>query len=229
MSASKKSNRNALTHGLYARDVLLPWDSKDHFEKLLEDLKAEFDPHGRAEEETVLDLALTFWKKRNLWRMHQTAVFKDPFTSEIVETNARSWSKIRRELRAAAMAEGRVQAEADGMLSVMLHHVRRLHRKLAKCSGPEEATALEKEIAEGLRLVNERALPLVQKLRQGPNAEKAFDRAYAPESVEQNFRLDAMLDARIGKLLARLVGLKEYKRTPAARSYTLEQSHSGSV
>jgi hypothetical protein len=46
-------NRNALLHGLYAKDVLLPWDSKEDFLKLHEDLKAVF-----ALAETY-DLALT--------------------------------------------------------------------------------------------------------------------------------------------------------------------------
>ena len=52
-------------------------------------------------------------------------------------------------------------------------------------------------------------------LMQGPNAEQAFDKAYAPESMEKLVRLEAALDARIAKVLARLVGLKEFKRTPA--------------
>jgi hypothetical protein len=38
---------------------------------------------------------------------------------------------------------------------------------------------------------------------------------YAPESVEKILRIEAAIDARISKVLARLVGLKEFKRTPA--------------
>jgi hypothetical protein len=44
---------------------------------------------------------------------------------------------------------------------------------------------------------------------------------YAPESMEKLVRLDAALDARIAKVLARLVGLKEFKRTPAAAATNL--------
>jgi hypothetical protein len=58
-------------------------------------------------------------------------------------------------------------------------------------------------------------MPLVKAMDQRPDAEQALDRAYAPESLEKIMRLDAALDARIGKVLARLVGLKEFKRTPA--------------
>jgi hypothetical protein len=40
-------NKNALVHGLYAKDVLLPWDSREEFERLHADLKAEFFPSGQ--------------------------------------------------------------------------------------------------------------------------------------------------------------------------------------
>jgi hypothetical protein len=50
---------------------------------------------------------------------------------------------------------------------------------------------------------------------QVPDAEQAFDAAYATESMEKMVRLEAALDTRIAKVLARLVGLKEFKRTPA--------------
>ena len=51
MISKKSRSRNALVHGLYTKDVLLPWDSKEDFKRLHEDLKAELCPHGRAEEE----------------------------------------------------------------------------------------------------------------------------------------------------------------------------------
>jgi hypothetical protein len=38
--------------------------------------------------------------------------------------------------------------------------------------------------------------------------------------MEKLVRLDAALDARIAKVLARLVGSKEFKRTPAAAAAT---------
>jgi hypothetical protein len=69
--------RNALVHGLYAKDVLLPWDSKDDFEKLHEDLKAEFSPRGRAEEEAVLDLAPT----ANRGQVSASACVRQPKTT----------------------------------------------------------------------------------------------------------------------------------------------------
>jgi hypothetical protein len=48
-----------------------------------------------------------------------------------------------------------------------------------------------------------------------PNAERAFDNFYSPEHMERIVHLEAAVDARISKVLARLVALKEFKRTPA--------------
>src|SRR5436309_1556732 len=96
------SRTNALLHGLYARDVLMPWDSKEDFLQLHRDLIDEFFPNGRAEQETVLDVAFEFWHKRTLWRLWQSAVLRNKYTDEIVQTEGKSWAEIRKRLRAAA-------------------------------------------------------------------------------------------------------------------------------
>jgi hypothetical protein len=219
-STTKSHSRNALVHGLYAKDVLLPWDSKEDFEKLCEDLRAEFRPRGRAEEEAVLDLAFIHWNKQTLWRMRQAAVLKDAFTLDILQTERKSWSGIRKQLRAAAKSERGLQSMTEGNFSTLQAEVNRLQRKLKKSTDPAEVRLLEEKIGTCMRLLSEHAAPLLKSLMQGPNAEQAFDKAYAPESMEKIVRLEVALDARMNRVLARLVGLKEFKRTPAAGGAT---------
>lgn len=221
-TVKRSRSRNALVHGLYAKDVLLPWDSKEDFEKLHEDLKAEFSPRGRAEEEAVLDLAFLHWHKQTIWRMWQTAVLKDPFTQDILETGRKSWSGIRKGLRAAAKDQRTLQGMANAQSAKLLSRVVRLEKKIATASDKEEIKLIEDKINALLHIINDHVLRLVQVLTQGPNAEQAFDKAYAAESMEKIVRLEAALDARIGKVLARLVGLKEFKRTPAAGAAAME-------
>ena len=217
MSQTKKNprSRNALVHGLYAKDVLLPWDSKDDFEKLHEDLRAEFFPCGRAEEEAVLDLAVAHWNKQTLWRMRQSAVLKDPFTWDIEQTKRKSWHGIRKGLRGKARSEGSLLGIGEAALSNLRSEMERVQRKLEKSSDREEIKRLEHKMGACLRLITDHVTPFLLLATQAPNAEKAFDNAYAPESMEKMVRLEAALDARIAKILARLVGLKEFKRTPA--------------
>jgi hypothetical protein len=54
----------------------------------------------------------------------------------------------------------------------------------------------------------------VAELEEG--AEMTLCRAYSPEYLEPVFRVEALIDARIDKLLGRLVSRKEYKRIQAA-------------
>jgi len=223
VTKKRPRNRNALVHGLYAKDVLLPWDSKEDFEKLHEDLKAEFSPRGRAEEEAVLDLAFLYWRKQTLWRMAQSAVLKDPFTFDILQTERKSWSGIRKRLRAAANDARSLQGMAEANVAKFQSQVERWQRQIEKSTDKEEIKVFEGKISTCLRLMSEHAAPLALTLMQGPNAEKAFDNAYSPESVEKIVRIEALIDVRISKVLARIVALKEYKRTPAG-GHILEAS-----
>jgi hypothetical protein len=213
----KRRNDNALQHGLYVdpRQFLLPWDSRKDFERLHADLIAELSPHGRAEEEAVLDLAMLHYQKHTIWRMRQSAVLRDPFTQDIQETKAKSWGKIRTRLRAAAKAMRTLQGMAEAGIAELQSQMQRMERKLEKASDREEVKILEERIAANRRLYAEQAVSLVQTLNAGPNAEQAFDKAYVPECMENLVRLEAAIDARIAKVLGRLVALKEFKRTPA--------------
>src|ERR1035437_1814963 len=208
-------NRHALLHGLYARDVLLPWDSKEDFLKLHADLKAEFTPNGRAEEEAVLDLAFLHWHKRTIYRLWQSAVLRDPFTEDIIQTESKSWSEIRKRLRAAATSEGTVRGAIDNSMASMLAEAQSASDKIVTTSDVEEIKVLEARSSAFLTIASEKLLPLLKSMDQRPDAVQALDRAYEPEILEKVMRLEAALDARIGKVLARLVGLKEFKRTPA--------------
>ena len=53
---TKSRKKNALTHGIYGKDILLPWESCEEFEKLLAELQDEFQPNGRMENEIAFDV-----------------------------------------------------------------------------------------------------------------------------------------------------------------------------
>ena len=213
-------NRNALTHGLYAKDVLLPWDSREDFEKLHQDLRTEFSPRGRSEQETILDLAFLYWQKRTLWRMRQAAVLKDAFTADIAQTNGKSWSKIRRRLREAADDHRTLLGTVEATHAKMRSQVERLQKQMDAASDSQEVKLIEEKLNALYSTIGVHVLPLIQQLWQVPNAERAFDNVYSPENMERIVHLEAAVDARITKVLARLVALKEFKRTPAGGAAT---------
>src|SRR3977135_88237 len=77
MSNSKRS-KNAMSHGLYASDVVLAWENEQDFKDLHESLRDEFNPEGASEEAAVFDLAHLQWKKRRLNVGSQLAFHRQP-------------------------------------------------------------------------------------------------------------------------------------------------------
>jgi hypothetical protein len=202
-------------HGLYAKDLLMPWDDPEQFTVLHDGLKKELFPNGPSEEECVVDLAQLYWHKRTLWRLRTATVHRDPFTKEIVATEKNSWAGIRRGLRENAREEHTLLQTMEAAAAKAVAEMSRLTIKLAKESSREEAEKLASVLSAGLELVNKTMLPLLEKVRQLPDAEGAFDKNYLPEALEKLLRLETLIDARTTKVLARLVALKEFKRTPA--------------
>lgn len=212
-------------HGLYARDFLLPWDDREEFKALHAELKEEFFPNGLSEQECVLDLAQLHWQKRTLWRLRTAAVVRNRFTEEIVATGKKSWRGIRNGLREKAREEHSllqsVEATAANGISGMVREV----RKLAKNPNAESVEKLRPVLSVGVDLFRKTVVPLLEEVRQLPNAEEAFDKNYLPETLEKIMRLETAMDVRIGKVMARLVGLKEFKRTPAGSPLTRLVEH----
>jgi hypothetical protein len=204
-----------IVHGLYAKDVLLPWDNRDEFAALHGELKKEFFPSGASEAECVLDLAVLYWQKRTLWRLRTATVLRDRFTEEIVATDSKSWAGIRRGLREKAREEQTLVQTIEASVAKAVTKVQRLGKKMANGASPEEVQKLEPLLSAGIELANKSLLPLLEQVQQLPDAEGAFDKNYLPEALEKVVRLEALIDARISKVLARLVALKEFKRTPA--------------
>src|SRR5579862_9462242 len=96
---TKPRKKNALAHGIYGKDILLPWESRKAFNKLLVDLRDEFRPEGRMENEIVFDLAHFRWQKYRVHQMYIAAAYGDPFVFGLVESRQKSWVGMRNHLK----------------------------------------------------------------------------------------------------------------------------------
>ena len=70
------SRRNALKHGLFARqwtDFFLQGEDSSEYEELLRDLQDQYQPVGRAEELEVERITLCWWRLRRVWRHENSA------------------------------------------------------------------------------------------------------------------------------------------------------------
>jgi hypothetical protein len=216
-SESKKAKQTVRIRGVSARDVVLPWESKDEFEQLYQELTAELSPHGRMEEDIVLDVAILRLRKYRLLKMKRLAELKDPFFIELMQSGKKSWSAIRKYLREQDEDGKTISGAITNTLSELTDAANELARaQKAKGMDKEVVERTEQKLSGIMKVLSEHLIPLLHAVDAGPSARKSFEQAYLPEYNDGILKYEAALDSRIDKLLGRLVNLKEYKRVYGA-------------
>ena len=64
--SKKDRSKNALKHGAFSRELILPGESRKEYELLLSELEAEYSPSGPSETYLVNHLASLLWRERRL-------------------------------------------------------------------------------------------------------------------------------------------------------------------
>ena len=80
-----KRSKNALTHGVYAQEVVLPWEDAQAFDNLHEEIRRDLKPSGYLQEEAVRDIAKEIWRKQRLAITYALPFYKKPMTPELME------------------------------------------------------------------------------------------------------------------------------------------------
>ena len=65
---SKKENKNALKHGVFADAIIMPGEDPEEFEEYHNSLKIEWSPDGPTEDDCVFSLTNYLWRKRRIAR-----------------------------------------------------------------------------------------------------------------------------------------------------------------
>ena len=63
-----RSSKNAITHGLCSRDIIIPGESRESFEALHQGFRDSFQPVDAFEESLVLQMAIAQWRSFRLVR-----------------------------------------------------------------------------------------------------------------------------------------------------------------
>ncbi len=63
-----RSARNAVKHGYYARDIVMPGEDGAQFERLLAGIETDWAPQSDAERELTDEIAAALWRRRRLRR-----------------------------------------------------------------------------------------------------------------------------------------------------------------
>jgi hypothetical protein len=97
MAGKPGAKNNAITHGAYAENLILPGESIREFKLLHRGLIDEWKPLGALEEDTVLTLAQCIWLKRRVDRFyHREASWaqQHPAEEEISDVGRRASPNI---------------------------------------------------------------------------------------------------------------------------------------
>jgi hypothetical protein len=212
-SKSTKKNKNAMIHGVYSKDVILPFESREDFEALFADLRLELRSDGRLEDEIVFDVALGRWHKRRMVKMWAVNANSDPFVGHLIRSGKKSLSGVRSYLR----REGKSFRNAAEVMGRLAAETTAGAKKIAgdiMTAGFEESEIeqAEKKLEKIKSLIDRGILPLMRTLEQGPSADNTLERTYSPEYLEPILRLERAFDAHEAKLLSKLVRIQEYKR-----------------
>ncbi|MFZ0846879.1 MAG: hypothetical protein WAM62_13900 [Pseudolabrys sp.] len=230
--------KQALVHGIYASDNVLPWESEEDFERLYNDLRTEWDPTGRTEEETVLALARLHWLKHRLMRSTHLAFHRDPFVAELEKSGAKSWTDVANSLKKEGLIEDDLMDEVRETLEALRAATKLASSQMTASDQASQDTFTKVETVEHLF---QKMMPVYGKLYDRCYGRKTrtergddlyldvkttVEKAYHPDYLEKIIRLDASIDTRIDKTLSRLVSIKEYKRLikPAANKHIANQT-----
>ena len=223
--SKKIGNKNALCHGVFSNEVILPWESSTDFEQLHAAFKDEWKPSGCSEETAVLDLTMATWIKWRAIKMAQLRFFSDPFGVDLLESGKTSWQDI---LHHQQGVPERTQTALGHMDEVMcaLNNMLEIVRTRPYWTDTDDGKKIQsqlsqlgQEVSSVIELTKTHIVPNIRSLAERTERNMTmFSHAYDSDVIERQVRVMAAIDARIDKVLNRLTSLKEYKRMSAPQT-----------
>jgi hypothetical protein len=205
------ASKNALSHGVYAKEIVLSGESSEDFESLHASLCQEFNPEGELENDTVTEIAQVVWVKRRLVRSYRASCEAAAVASPLM--NAEKTGSSGHE----QLVQGQHHGASSGKFlfrgkAKQLDALAGLTNKLAVADGVDVATVDRSSLADVSPSVRE-FMQLVSQLARPANPdETTFEHFGRPSDLERFLKILGTLDTRIEKAMTRLAGFKEYQR-----------------
>ena len=208
--STPKRPKNALSHGVYSSDIVLPWENEKQFNDLHQALREEYYPEGVSEELAVLELAGLHWKRRRLNIGTQLAFRGQPDANALAEAAAGDgWEGVGRYLKKGAGDGDRVCDAARALakshtavLTSIMDQVKQPIGDESKQKDLEKLAVLAKEInAIGQDII----VPMLRLTETYDVDQKIAERAYRPDLMEKELKILAQIDRQIAKTIDNLI------------------------
>jgi hypothetical protein len=184
-----KCSKNALTHGVYAQEVVLPWEDAQVFDKIHGEIRRDLKPSGYLQEEAVRDIAKEIWRKQRLAIVYALPFYQKQMTPELMEA-----------------AKGGIRGLAAYLADQSIHSVRWMSTEdlLDEIKAEEAAARLTMPPEDDCNKPDEPP----PKETNGITAE--IVEQYDLATLEKQLKIETMVDNRIKNLMGRFFGLKTY-------------------
>ena len=200
----KDRSKNALKHGAFSRELILPGESKKEYELLLAELEAEYSPSGPSEIYLVNHLASLLWRERRLQVYRQAKLEKRVRTIERKNESYHLMGVLKS--LAPQLAAATTAKEVEAILASKHFTPGAITSKVPQPPPDQEAT-WGPAIAAYL---NEMEIP---KSLHGIDAfTHALDYALDPREMERELLQENRLHEEIDRTIKRLAQVKGYKQ-----------------
>jgi hypothetical protein len=201
MTKKKDKKQNALKHGAYSRELMLPGEKIADYEKLRQAHYDEWVPEGVTEEYLVDDLAALRWKKRRMAQYDQVCLRQRH--AKVRDDNEANRIRVNLKYLGARFSEAANTEAAEEILAGLSpYYVLTIERWIPreKCQDP---TQWHQEVGKFLsNLTPDNPL-------EGPDL---FAAIVNPESMEMETSRSDRLDEAIDRKIKRLMQVKTAKQ-----------------
>jgi hypothetical protein len=195
----KDRSKNALKHGVFSRELILPGESKKEYALLLSELEAEYSPSGPTEIYLVNHLASLLWRERRL-QVYRRANLEQRVRSIEKKNNASYWMGVLKSL--APQLAAAATAKEVAALFASKHLTPGVIPKVPQ-PPPDQESQWGPAIAEYLNKM-ETSEPL--------HGIDAFAFAVDPLEMDRELLLAERLHEEIERTIKRLAQVKGYKQ-----------------
>ena len=216
MAGKPGVQNNAITHGAYAENLILPGESIREFKLLHRALIDEWKPTGALEEDTVLTLAQCIWLKRRVDRFyHREASWAQQHPAEEEISDAGRRAKLLENVR-TLQDLNEVTADVPDLYKMWMDAA------IPRSQFKDEESWIDAIKSKILDMLVAHRLVVILHLES--QQFKAFKAGEVRELTAKKIALDERLDARIDRALKRLAQLKTFKQVledQASRTKTI--------
>ena len=210
MARKPGGKNNAITHGAYARHLILEDEDSGEFEILHQGLIEEWKPTGTLEEDTVHTIAQHMWQKRRVDKYYwNEATWTQDHPDEEILGNMDKYISM---LTAARSAKD---------VTETIDHLPEFYKQLIKTNIPRSRFNDDESWMQSVRsempgmVELHEALVVLEERTQRYIANKATQ---LRELLAQKIALDEKLDAHIDKAVRRFAQLKTFKQIVEAQA-----------